>query len=147
MPIDVPIDSGTVNDTSTHNSPPTSLCTNHDEARPASSASKKRKADGSGSGSGSASRGVANLSPEQLAKKRANDREAQRAIRERTKNQIETLENRIRQLEAQQPYQELQHALRQKEAAESQNEGIRKKLASVLAIIQPLVGGHGLNGT
>ena len=34
----------------------------------------------------SSSRGVANLTPEQLAKKRANDREAQRAIRERTKS-------------------------------------------------------------
>ena len=44
---------------------------------------------------GSSSRGVANLTPDQLAKKRANDREAQRAIRERTKNTIEQLERKI----------------------------------------------------
>jgi hypothetical protein len=54
--------------------------------------SKKRRT----TGSSSSSRGVANLTPDQLAKKRANDREAQRAIRERTKNQIENLERRIR---------------------------------------------------
>jgi hypothetical protein len=57
---------------------------------PASDQSKKRRT------AGSSSRGVANLTPDQLAKKRANDREAQRAIRERTKNQIENLERRIR---------------------------------------------------
>ncbi len=45
---------------------------------------------------GSSSRGVANLTPEQLEKKRANDREAQRAIRERTKNTIGQLETKIR---------------------------------------------------
>ncbi|KAI9759455.1 MAG: hypothetical protein M1835_000365 [Candelina submexicana] len=137
MPLDVPIDSSTISNTSTHDSPAASITCN--DAKPTSSASKKRKAEGS------ASRGVANLTPEQLAKKRAADREAQRAIRERTKNQIETLENRIRELEAQQPYLDLQYALRQKEAVEAQNEEIRKKLASVLAIVQPLVGRQGLN--
>jgi len=96
---------------------------------------KKRRASTTGS------RGVANLTPEQLAKKRANDREAQRAIRERTKGQIETLEKRIEALTAQQPYQELQHALRQKEIVEAENEDIKKKLASALSILQPLPGG------
>jgi chromosome segregation ATPase len=38
------------------------------------------------------------LSAEQLARKRANDREAQRSIRQRTKDHIERLENRIREL-------------------------------------------------
>lgn len=51
----------------------------------------KKRRTGAGS-----SRGVANLTPDQLAKKRANDREAQRAIRERTKNTIEQLERKIR---------------------------------------------------
>lgn len=89
------------------------------------------------------SRGVANLTPEQLAKKRANDREAQRAIRERTKNQIETLERKIRELTSQQPYQELQHVLRQKELVEAENVDIKKRLASVLSLIQPVMGQHG----
>lgn len=98
---------------------------------------KKRRASTSGS------RGVANLTPEQLAKKRANDREAQRAIRERTKGQIETLEKRIQELTSQQPYQELQNAIRQKEIVEAENEEIKKKLNSVLNILQPLVGSYG----
>lgn len=92
---------------------------------------------------GTSSRGVANLTPDQLAKKRANDREAQRAIRERTKNQIEGLERRIRELTSQQPYQELQNAIRQKEIVEAENADIRKRLASVLGLIHPILGQQG----
>ncbi|RKF56247.1 putative bzip transcription [Golovinomyces cichoracearum] len=43
-------------------------------------------------------RTVASLTPEQLARKRANDREAQRSIRLRTKTRISDLEKRIREL-------------------------------------------------
>ncbi|PVH68489.1 hypothetical protein DL98DRAFT_215876 [Cadophora sp. DSE1049] len=43
-------------------------------------------------------RRVASLTPEQLARKRTNDREAQRSTRQRTKNHIEELEQRIREL-------------------------------------------------
>lgn len=92
---------------------------------------------------GNSSRGVANLTPDQLAKKRANDREAQRAIRERTKNQIESLEQKIRELTSQQPYQELQHVIRQKEQVEAENVDIKKRLSSVLLLIQPILGQHG----
>ena len=91
-------------------------------------------------------RGVANLTPEQLSKKRANDREAQRAIRERTKSQIETLEKRIQELTSQQPYQELENALRQKELVEAENEEIKKRLQSILGIIEPIVGGNAILG-
>ncbi len=104
---------------------------------PTSDQSKKRRTAGAGS------RGVANLTPDQLAKKRANDREAQRAIRERTKNQIESLELKIRDLTSQQPYQELQHVLRQKELVEAENTDIKKRLTSVLALIQPILSQHG----
>lgn len=92
-------------------------------------------------------RGVAHLTPDQLAKKRANDREAQRAIRERTKGQIETLERKIQELTSQQPYQDLQHVIRQKELVEAENEDIKQRLRSVLNIIQPLVHGNVLSGT
>ena len=102
--------------------------------------SKKRLTSASG-------RGVANLTPEQLSKKRANDREAQRAIRERTKGQIESLERKIQALTSQQPYQELQHALRQKESVEAENEEIKKRLHSVLGIIQPIVRGNEILGS
>lgn len=114
---------------------------------------KRRTASISTSGGASGSRGVANLTPDQLAKKRANDREAQRAIRERTKAQIDGLERRIQELTSQQPYQELQHAIRQKELVEAENDEIKKRLVSVLGILQPLVpgqppvGGSGLIGT
>ena len=101
--------------------------------------SKKRRTSTSG-------RGVANLTPEQLNKKRANDREAQRAIRERTKGQIESLERKIQDLTSQQPYQELQHAIRQKELVEAENQEIKKRLNSVLGIIQPIVGGNRILG-
>lgn len=104
-------------------------------------AAKKRRTSTSTSTSGS--RGVANLTPDQLAKKRANDREAQRAIRERTKGQIEALERKIQELTSQQPYQDLQHVIRQKELVEAENEEIKRKLSQVLSIIQPLLGGDG----
>jgi tRNA U34 5-carboxymethylaminomethyl modifying GTPase MnmE/TrmE len=43
-------------------------------------------------------RSVSTLSSAQLDRKRANDREAQRAIRQRTKDHIESLERRISEL-------------------------------------------------
>lgn len=92
------------------------------------------------------SRGVTSLTPEQLTKKRANDREAQRAIRERTKNQIESLERRVRELTSQQPYQELQVVLRQKEALQIENDEIRRRLESALAILQPILNAESTNG-
>jgi hypothetical protein len=92
-------------------------------------------------------RGVANLTPEQLARKRANDREAQRAIRERTKNQIDKLNQRIRDLENQQPYHDLQVVLREKEAVQAENADIKKRLEGVMSIIQPILRtSGGLNG-
>lgn len=71
---------------------------------------KKRKASTSG-------RVVSNLTPDQLAKKRANDREAQRAIRERTKNQIEALEKRIEELQSLDAYQELHKVQQEKQGS------------------------------
>ena len=109
-----------------------------DTSQPGQPNLKKRKAP--------SARGVASLTPDQLAKKRANDREAQRAIRERTKSQIESLERQIRDLTAQQPRQELQVVIREKQAVEAENAEIRKRLASVLAIIQPIVSTQGLTG-
>ena len=106
---------------------------------------RKRKAE-SGSQSGS-SRGVANLTPEQLAKKRANDREAQRAIRERTRNTIESLEARIKELESQQPFQELQNVIRSRDAIVAENEELKRRMASICALAQPQnTVNHGLNG-
>lgn len=66
------------------------------------------------------------------------DREAQRAIRERTKNQIDGLERRIEELTNQKPYLELQAAVRAKEAVERENAEIKRQLASVIAILKPI---------
>lgn len=71
---------------------------------------------------------------------RATDREAQRAIRERTKNQIDTLEKKIRELTSQQPYQDLQAVIRAKEAVEAENAEIKNRLATVMSIIRPMMG-------
>lgn len=49
-------------------------------------------------------RSVASLTPQQLARKRANDREAQRAIRQRTKEHIERLEKEVAALKASQKH-------------------------------------------
>lgn len=46
-------------------------------------------------------RSVSKLTPAQLARKRANDREAQRAIRQRTKEHIDNLEREIHELKTQ----------------------------------------------
>ncbi|MCJ1432795.1 hypothetical protein MMC27_002152 [Xylographa pallens] len=106
-------------------------------ASPSFNGSRKRLATGS--------RVIANLTPDQLAKKRANDREAQRAIRERTKLQIESLEREIRLLKSQKPYQDLQLVVQQKQAVEDEIIDLKRRLASVLHIIKPLVAGfeHG----
>lgn len=106
------------------------LSQQEDDASPSSTNGRKRKAT-----SQPGSRGVANLTPEQLAKKRANDREAQRAIRERTRNTIEGLANRIKELESQQPFQELQKALAERDAALAECEELKKKLATVASVV------------
>ncbi|PVI02933.1 hypothetical protein DM02DRAFT_275035 [Periconia macrospinosa] len=106
-----------------------------DASAPQQPAAKKRRT----AGAGTSSRGVANLTPEQLARKRANDREAQRAIRERTKNQIDHLNQRIRELESQQPYHDLQVEIREKNAVIAENADIRKRLEGILSIIQPIL--------
>ncbi|EMC97827.1 hypothetical protein BAUCODRAFT_120757 [Baudoinia panamericana UAMH 10762] len=103
---------------------------------------RKRKAPGA-----PGSRGVANLTPEQLAKKRANDREAQRAIRERTRNTIETLERRIRELESQQPFQELQRAIAERDAALRDCEELRRRLATVAQVVGSNIAEGGLSVT
>ncbi|KGO75260.1 Protein of unknown function DUF3425 [Penicillium italicum] len=85
------------------------------------------------------SRGVANLTPDQLAKKRANDRQAQRAIRERTKGHIEALEQQVRDLSSQKPYLDLQEALRENKEIRSENAELRQGLKAALDILQPLI--------
>ncbi|KAL3260474.1 hypothetical protein ABHI18_004541 [Aspergillus niger] len=90
-------------------------------------------------------RGVANLTPEQLAKKRAKDRQAQRAIREKTKAHMNFLERRARELSSQKPYLDIQAVLRQNEIIQAENREIRQGLKAIMDILQPLLGKHKLN--
>ena len=92
------------------------------------------------------SRGVANLTADQLAKKRANDRQAQRAIRERTKGHIEALEQQVRDLSSQKPYLDLQAALRENEMIRSENAKLRQGLKAAMDIFQPLIAKPELSG-
>lgn len=92
------------------------------------------------------SRGVAHLTPDQLAKKRANDRQAQRAIRERTKGHIDALEQQVRDLSSQKPFLDLQAALRQNEAIRAENAELRQGLKAAMDIIQPLIAKAELPG-
>lgn len=98
-----------------------------------STAGRKRKLNSA------SARGVANLTPEQLAKKRANDRQAQRAIRERTKSHIDALEQQVRDLSSQKPILDLQAALKRNESIQAENKELRQGLQAVMDIIQPLL--------
>ena len=102
-------------------------------ATSAAAAGRKRKLNST------SARGVANLTPDQLAKKRANDRQAQRAIRERTKTHIDALEQRVRELSSQKPFLDLQAALKQNEAIIAENKELRQGLRAIVDTIQPLL--------
>lgn len=66
-------------------------------------------------------RSVSTLTPSQLARKRANDREAQRAIRARTKEHIENLERELEELRSYQSRDKaVQDLLRKNKALEDE---------------------------
>lgn len=76
-------------------------------------------------------RSVTTLSAAQLERKRANDREAQRAIRQRTKEHIEKLERRIAELtggEDENEREQLVAALKRNKELEDENAFLRSKL-------------------
>ncbi|KAJ5915671.1 hypothetical protein N7466_011604 [Penicillium verhagenii] len=104
-----------------------------DPSAPSTTAGRKRKLNSA------SARGVANLTPDQLAKKRANDRQAQRAIRERTKINIEALEQQVRDLSSQKPFLDLQAALQHNERIKTENRELRRGLKAAMDIIQPLL--------
>ncbi|KAJ5798941.1 uncharacterized protein N7503_006446 [Penicillium pulvis] len=113
--------------------PDSLLMEEHDNNGPPTTAGRKRKLNSA------SARGVANLTPDQLAKKRANDRQAQRAIRERTKTTIEALEQQVRDLSSQKPFLDLQAALQHNERIKVENRELRQGLKAAMEIIQPLL--------
>ncbi|KAM7182816.1 hypothetical protein V8F33_013998 [Rhypophila sp. PSN 637] len=72
-------------------------------------------------------RSVSTLTPQQLARKRANDREAQRAIRARTKEHIERLERELAELKSRQNGDEtVQNLIRRNKALEREIIALRE---------------------
>lgn len=77
-------------------------------------------------------RSVSTLSAAQLERKRANDREAQRAIRQRTKEHIEQLERRIVELSAgNEATEQLVVTLKRNKVLEDENALLRARLGQV----------------
>ena len=71
-------------------------------------------------------RSVSTLTPSQLARKRANDREAQRAIRARTKEHIESLERELEELRRTQNRDEtVQDLMKRNRALETELQRLR----------------------
>lgn len=75
-------------------------------------------------------RKVTSLTPEQLERKRANDREAQRTIRQRTKEHIERLERQVAELRAN--GEQFDNILRRNAALEAEIAHLRHQLAMVM---------------
>ncbi|KAK5121242.1 hypothetical protein LTR85_005408 [Meristemomyces frigidus] len=99
----------------------------------ASSGSESRKPSGSSGkkrASRAGTRSVTTLSAAQLERKRANDREAQRAIRQRTKDHIDNLEKNLNDLRGSQESNEKLVAITQQRNRELEEENayLRSKL-------------------
>lgn len=91
-------------------------------------------------------RSVTTLTAAQLERKRANDREAQRAIRQRTKDHIDTLERQVRDLTAQlegNSSSKMMDLMRRNEELEQENAVLRARLShavSALAVPEQQTG-------
>jgi hypothetical protein len=83
-------------------------------------------------------RSVTTLTAAQLERKRANDREAQRAIRQRTKDHIADLERQIRELTAQvngNTSENLMELIRRNEELEQDNAMLRSRLSHAVTAL------------
>ncbi|TPX12194.1 uncharacterized protein E0L32_007080 [Thyridium curvatum] len=90
-------------------------------------------------------RSVSTLTPTQLARKRANDREAQRAIRARTKEHIEKLERELEELKsggAQSRDDVVNNLLKKNRALEKEIQFLSDKLREVGAGMPPTTSQH-----
>jgi len=93
-------------------------------------------------------RSVNTLSAVQLERKRANDREAQRAIRQRTKDHIESLERRINELTIAQDARERVVATTQQQIRELEEENnyLRNRIGADPSFVFHVTGGEGSFG-
>lgn len=83
-------------------------------------------------------RSVTTLTAAQLERKRANDREAQRAIRQRTKDHIDTLERQVRDLTSQLDggsSSKMMEIMRRNEELEQENAVLRARLSHAVSAL------------
>ncbi|CZT05801.1 uncharacterized protein RCO7_03947 [Rhynchosporium graminicola] len=90
-------------------------------------------------GSRGGKRSVTHLSKAQLARKRANDREAQRNIRQRTKEHIENLERKVKELEQGSRSGSIERVLKRNRDLEEEVEKLR---AQITGHHTPITGHH-----
>ncbi|KUJ23796.1 uncharacterized protein LY89DRAFT_692724 [Mollisia scopiformis] len=81
-------------------------------------------------GSRGGKRSVTHLSKAQLARKRANDREAQRNIRQRTKEHIENLERKVKELEQGSRSGSMERVLKRNKELEDEVEKLRAQIST-----------------
>ncbi len=112
-------------------SPPYDGHSSGSEAKHNSANNKKRP-------SRAGTRSVTTLTAAQLERKRANDREAQRAIRQRTKDHIDTLERQVRDLSAQldsNSSSKLMDLMQRNEELEQENAVLRARLSHAVSAL------------
>lgn len=113
------------------------------ERKQSTSGTKKRA-------SRAGTRSVTTLTAAQLERKRANDREAQRAIRQRTKDHIESLERQVRDLTAQldsSSSSKMMELMRRNEELEQENAVLKARLShAVQALGMPEGSGNTMAG-
>lgn len=98
------------------------------------SESRKNMSGGKKRPSRAGTRSVTTLTAAQLERKRANDREAQRAIRQRTKDHIDTLERQVRDLTSQlesSSSSKMIDLMRRNEELEQENAMLRARMGRV----------------
>ncbi|CAO2657891.1 Nn.00g071510.m01.CDS01 [Neocucurbitaria sp. VM-36] len=120
-------------------SPPYEGHSSGSEARQQTPGSKKRP-------SRAGTRSVTTLTAAQLERKRANDREAQRAIRQRTKDHIDTLERQVRDLTVQlesSSSTKMMELMRRNEELEQENAVLRARLSHAVSLGVPEQGAAG----
>ncbi|TDZ35172.1 hypothetical protein C8035_v009899 [Colletotrichum spinosum] len=108
----------------------TNVVTQHDD-KPAADMTRSTSAEPTKPTKRKGTRSVSTLTPSQLARKRANDREAQRAIRARTKEHIERLERELEELKSERnrdQSQTVQELLRKNKALEEELFKLRESM-------------------
>ncbi|KAL0942140.1 uncharacterized protein CTRU02_200026 [Colletotrichum truncatum] len=115
----------------TRTTPVTTIVVAQQDTKPAADMTRSASAEPTKPAKRKGTRSVSTLTPSQLARKRANDREAQRAIRARTKEHIERLERELEELKSERnrdQSQTVQELLRKNKALEEELFKLRESM-------------------